>query len=499
MYHRRHMTGVVRGCWKHRTPFLAFVTLAGRILAFSLLAVCSTRLQAGTKVVPDESKLEARWQAVRDDVVLFHSYRCQYCQKELAYLESIRSRHPGIGFSYFEIARPENGENRDLFSYVMKQLGSNEQGVPRTVINGKAFIGYLEGDCALSYNEVYQAYNGCQTLMLTELDALAREAGSAVQPAIPALKRKFVVYNNLTLFLLVPMFALSRYFFKDKLTTLQSRRSWWAALFALVLACIILFLVLTPLAQILKAAETMPFPAFVFFVAIVDGFNPCSFSILIIFLSLLTYTRARRDMILVGGTFVVTSAVVYGILILSMMALASVFFERYEDIIGKALGAVILGLGIINVKDLVVPGKGPSLAVPAARKASIVRRFSRIVDLLKQNSLLAITLGMALTLVLSVGVNLIELGCTAILPAVYMTSVLRRFGSTIRAPHVLWTVFYAGVYVLPLVLLLVNFILTFRSRRMTERQGRTLKIVSGFVMIAFALVMIVKPELLSFT
>jgi hypothetical protein len=491
--------GSRRECEDDRTPSVPAAALAGQILAMCLLAVCSVRLHAGTNAVADESKLEARWQEVRSGFVLFHSYRCQYCQKELAFLESIRSRYPEIRFSFIEIARPENTENNALFSYVMKRLGSNDQGVPRTVVNGKVFIGYLEGDCAMSFNEVYKAYNGCQTLLLAELDALAREAGREPQPATPAVKRKFVVYNNLTLFLLVPMFLLSRYVFKDRLTTPQARRYWLAGLFALVLACIILFLVLTPQSQILKAAESMPFPAFVFFIAIVDGFNPCSFSILIIFLSLLTYTRARRDMILVGGTFIVVSAVVYGILILSMMALTSVFFGLYEDLIGKVLGALILVLGIINVKDLVVPGKGPSLAVPAARKAAIVRRFSRIVDLLKRNSFLAVTLGMALTIVLSVGVNLIELGCTAILPAVYMTSVMKRFGSTIRAPHVLWTVFYAGIYVLPLVFLLVNFILTFRSRRMTERQGRTLKIVSGFVMIAFALVMIVKPELLSFT
>ena len=464
-----------------------------------LLAVCSTRLHAGTAAVLDESKLDARWQDVRGGVVLFYSYRCQYCQKELALLESIRSRYPEIPFSFFEIGRPENARNLELFSYVMRQLGSNEQGVPRTVIDGKVFIGFLEGDCALSYNEVYKAYNGCQTLLLAGLDTLARQAGRETQPATPAVKRKFVVYNNLTLFLLVPMFLLSRYVFKDTLTTPQARRYWWAGLFALVLVCIILFLVLTPQSQILKTSESMPFPAFVFFIAFVDGFNPCSFSILIIFLSLLTYTRARRDMIIVGSAFIVTSAVVYGILILSMMALTAVFFARYEDIIGKVLGAVILVLGIVNVKDLVIPGKGPSLVVPAARKAAIVRRFTRIVDLLRRNSILAVALGVGLTIVLSVGVNLIELGCTAILPAVYMTSVLRRFGASIRAPHVLWTVFYAGIYVLPLVFLLANFILTFRSRRMTERQGRTLKIVSGFVMIAFALVMIVKPELLSFT
>ena len=80
-----------------------------------------------------------------------------------------------------------------------------------------------------------------------------------------------------------------------------------------------------------------------------------------------------------------------------------------------------------------------------------------------------------------------------------MTSVLRRFGPSLGSAHVLWTAFYAAVYVMPLIFILANFILTFRSRRMTERRGRMLKIASGLVMIAFAIVMIVEPEMLSFT
>jgi hypothetical protein len=447
----------------------------------------------------DEAQLERRYRELQKGVILFHSYRCQYCRQELAFLEGIRSQYPGTRFTFLEIFKPENAENRELFNYVMKRLGSNEQGVPRTVINDKVFIGFLSGECALSYNEVYQAYNGCETLITAEIDTLAGSTKQEVGPPAVAAHRKFVAYNNLTLFILVPLYVFSLYFFKDKLNTPQARRYWWAGLFALTLSCIILFLVLTPQSQILRAAQSMPFPVFVFFIALVDGFNPCSFSILIIFLSLLTYTRARRDMYLVGATFIITSAIVYAILIMSMMMLTSLFFARYEEIIGKVLGGIILVLGIINAKELVLPGKGPSLTVSGTRKTAIVRQFTRIVELLRANTPLAVALGMALTIVLSVGVNLIELGCTAILPAVYMTSVLSRFGPTLRASHVLWTAFYAAVYVLPLIFILVNFILTFRTRRMTERQGRTLKIVSGLVMIVFALIMIVKPELLSFT
>jgi hypothetical protein len=446
----------------------------------------------------DRARLERRYQAIQNDVTLFYSYRCQYCRQEMAFLESVQGKYQAIRFNLYETTRPENQANRELFAYAMERLDSIERGVPRTVVNGKVFIGFLEGDCDLSFNEVYRAYNGCETQIVAEIDRLAGlSAADARQPSGTELGRG-VVLRNLSLFVLVPLYLLSLYFYKDKLTTPQNRRYWWAGLFALVLVCVVLFLLLTPQSQILRAVQSMPFPAFVFVIAIVDGFNPCSFSILIIFLSLLTYTRSRRDMYLVGLTFIITSAAVYGALILSMMMLTSLIFTRYEDIVGKALGVIVLILGLVNAKELVVPGKGPSLSVSDEKRTAIVRRFGRIVELLKERSVFGTVLGLVFTIALSVGVNLIELGCTAILPAVYMTSVLRRFGSSLRASHVLWTAVYAAVYVLPLAVILANFVVTFRSRRLTQRQGRTLKIVGGFAMIAFALVMILKPELLSF-
>ena len=238
----------------------------------------------------------------------------------------------------------------------------------------------------MSFDDVYRAYNGCETALVAEIDTLAGRPTPRVGTAAVKAKPKFVAYNNLSLFILVPMYAFSLYFFRDRLNTPQRRRYWRAGLFSLILACIIMFLLLTPQSQILRAVQSMPFPAFVFFIALVDGFNPCSFSILIIFLSLLTYTRAKRDMYLVGVTFIVASAVMYAVLIMSMMMLTSVFFTRYEDIIGKVLGGVVLVLGVINAKDLAFPGKGPSLSVSPEKKTALVRRFSRIVELLKRNT-----------------------------------------------------------------------------------------------------------------
>ena len=64
--------------------------------------------------------------------------------------------------------------------------------------------------------------------------------------------------------------------------------------------------------------------------------------------------------------------------------------------------------------------------------------------------------------------------------------------------YFIWTALYAVIYVIPLLLILSNFIYSFESSRMTETQGRILKLVGGLFMLFFGLVMIFQPKLLLF-
>ena len=76
------------------------------LVVLLLLAGGSGGLFSDSHAAADQARLERRYQEIRDDVTLFHSYRCQYCRKEIAFLESVRSQYPGIRFNYLEIARP---------------------------------------------------------------------------------------------------------------------------------------------------------------------------------------------------------------------------------------------------------------------------------------------------------------------------------------------------------------------------------------------------------
>ncbi|HRY73139.1 MAG TPA: hypothetical protein P5165_07940, partial [Spirochaetia bacterium] len=203
-------------------------------------------------------------------------------------------------------------------------------------------------------------------------------------------------------------------------------------------------------------------------------------------------------LVLVGGTFVLVSALMYAAVILSMTGLAALVPERFGRALGLAIGAIVLAIGLANATEPLRRGRAPVIAVSPKRKALAARRFGGVVEALKRRSPAGAALAVALTAVLAAGVSLMELGCTAILPAVYMTSLLARYGREIGASHVAWTAFYAAVYALPLAAILADFTVAFRSRRMTEGQGKTLKAVGGLVMAGFAVVMILKPEWLSF-
>jgi len=105
-------------------------------------------------------------------------------------------------------------------------------------------------------------------------------------------------------------------------------------------------------------------------------------------------------------------------------------------------------------------------------------------------------LAVGATIVLAIFVNIVELGCTAMLPAVYMTTLVKKFSDIMS--YTLWTGFYALVYVVPLIIILANSIYLFSSVRIGEETGRRLKLAAGAFMLFFGIIMIFRPDLLAF-
>jgi cytochrome c biogenesis protein CcdA len=78
-----------------------------------------------------------------------------------------------------------------------------------------------------------------------------------------------------------------------------------------------------------------------------------------------------------------------------------------------------------------------------------------------------------------------------------LTALVQYCQSNFWLCSAFWTGIYAVIYIVPLLAILGNFIYFFKSSRLTEKQGRILKLVSGLFMVFFGVIMIIRPELLS--
>ena len=99
------------------------------------------------------------------------------------------------------------------------------------------------------------------------------------------------------------------------------------------------------------------------------------------------------------------------------------------------------------------------------------------------------------TVVLALTANAYELLCTAGFPMIYTRALTLR--ELTRFEYYIYLVLYNIVYIIPLAVIVLVVTATLGARKMTEGQGRQLKLVSGLMMFFLGLVLLVEPALLN--
>jgi glutaredoxin len=237
-----------------------------------------------------------------------------------------------------------------------------------------------------------------------------------------------------------------------------------------------------PLGQL--SAARLGLPLFTLLLGLLDGFNPCAMWVLLFLLSLLVHWRDRRRMALVAGTFVLVSGAVY---FAFMAAWLNVFLvlglERWLQLL---LAVMALAIGGINLRDAWRSQGRFTLSIPEQAKPDLYARMRRV---LQSQALAPSLLGVAL---LAVVVNLVELLCTAGLPAMY-TAVLSQQNLSAWGHYG-----YLGLYILGYIaddaLMVATAVWALGNQRLSDRAGRRLKGLSGAVMLALGLVLLLRPD-----
>jgi glutaredoxin len=238
----------------------------------------------------------------------------------------------------------------------------------------------------------------------------------------------------------------------------------------------------TPLGNL--SVQALGLPVFTIALGLVDGFNPCAMWVLLFLLSILVNVRDRRRILIIAGTFVLVSGLVYFAFMAAWLNLFLLIgIARWLQI---ALGLVAVTMGMVHLKDFIVPGQGLSLSIPGAAKSSL---YARVRDVMYARNLWA---ALAAIIVLAMMVNVVELLCTAGLPALYTQILSQSDLSTIQ--HYGYLALYNLAYIFDDSVMVAIAVVTLGKHKLQQGEGRWLKLVSGVVVILLGLLLLLAPD-----
>ena len=234
--------------------------------------------------------------------------------------------------------------------------------------------------------------------------------------------------------------------------------------------------------------RSLSLPALTFVIALVDGFNPCAMWVLLFLISILLGMADRTKMWILGSVFIFASGFVY---FLFLSAWLNMFlFLGFVTWVRIAVAIVALGMGVYQLRDYWINRDGGCKVVANEKRKKI---FERIKEITNKKQLFVAMFGMIL---LAFAVNLVELVCSAGLPAIY-TQVLSLTPMP-RWQYYLYLVFYIIVFMIDDLFVFVVAMTTLHAVGIESKYARYSRLIGGLIIFAIGILMLFKPEILMF-
>jgi thiol-disulfide isomerase/thioredoxin len=234
--------------------------------------------------------------------------------------------------------------------------------------------------------------------------------------------------------------------------------------------------------------KDLSLPTLTFVVALLDGFNPCAMWVLLFLISLLLGMEDRVKMWTMGGVFILASGLVYFMFLAAWLSLF--LFLGFITWVRVGIGLFALGVGGYYLRDYQKNKAGVCKVTGDEKRKKIFDRLREIAQ--KKNFVLALG-GIIL---LAFAVNLVELICSAGLPAVY-TQVLAMTAMP-RWQYYCYLIFYIIIFMLDDMIVFGVAMTTLHAVGISGKYARYSHLIGGIVMVVIGILMLLKPGWLMF-
>lgn len=390
------------------------------------------------------------------DIYFFYGQGCKHCAGEEIFLDKLEKEMSDIRIHRYEVWNDR--ENAGLLSRVAQELKLRSSGVPVLVVGDKYVVGFLdENTTGKEIRDIIRTHknSGC-------VDAVAEiKAGRKVSDRIhencgevtaPVCRSGNTCADE-----------------TDKIAPQSPEKinyPFWGEI----------------------SIREMSLPLLTVIIGTLDGFNPCALWVLIFLISLLFGMNDRTRMWILGGAFLFASAAVY---YLFMAAWLNIFiFIGFILWVRLAIAGIAIFSGAMNVREFWINRNGTCKVTDSDRRKATFDRLRSLA--LQKNFWLALS-GIML---LAGAVNLVELVCSAGLPAVY-TQILAASGVS-GLEHYLYLLLYVFMYILQPLVIFIIAMATLKIKAVSNRYTRYIGLVGGLIMLAIGLMLIFKPGWIMF-
>jgi len=395
------------------------------------------------------------------NVYFFYGDGCPHCAKEEEFLDKLEAENENIEIYRYEVWKDRN--NAELLQKLSKSMDLDIRGVPLTVIGDRTVSGYYNKETSgvkiLSIIKDFED-KGCADLEdpLLKMNRSAEQCVNFLEDCDESCDNDCgckedcgCTFNSLP---------------SDK-DVLES--------------------VHIPFVGDVNT-KTVSLPILTFLIAATDGFNPCAMWVLLFLISLLLGMENKKRMWILGLAFIISSGAVYFLFLSAwlnlFLFLGFIFWIRF------LIGIVALGSGGYHLYDAYKNRDGGCHVTKSEKRRAI---FKKLRDLVAQKKFYLAVLGIVL---LAAAVNLVELVCSAGLPAVY-TQVLASAGLA-KWQYYAYLIFYIFIFMLDDMLIFFIAMSTLEIKAISSKYTVWAQWVGGIVIFVIGLLLIFKPGWIMF-
>jgi glutaredoxin len=392
-------------------------------------------------------------------VYFFHGDGCPHCAKELAFLDTIEDR-PDVEVVRLEVWH--NAENRAILSSVAERLNATFNGVPVTIVGERAVVGWVNEETSGAY-------------LLKVIDAVKSEGDAdIVAPLLPGYvpEPEESVSN--------PNEGVSPTTTEPIATTTASTTD--SATTTDLYAGIAL-----P-ESIARWGSTLSLPLLTVLFGAIDGFNPCAMWALVFLITLLFGMKDKKRMWILGSAFIFASGAVYYLFMAAWLNL--IVFLGFIVWIRALIGLIAIAGGAYYLYEWKIAPEAGCKVTNESQKEKLIERMKKAIG---QKSFVLALIGIVIVAAL---INLVELVCSAGLPAAY--AQVLALHSLSPWQYYAYLLLYVIVFMLDDMVVFGVAMTTLSLTGIGGKYTRVSHLIGGALMILIGLLLIFKPELLLF-